>query len=71
MGASVAWGPFTWVNQGLWLGYFATVAATAAVISWDVVVGPIHAARVAAAVSADMSAHLYGWHAIKSTQTAG
>ena len=49
VGASVVQGPFTWVNQSLWLGYVATVAATVLLLSWEMVVLPVHTSRVAAA----------------------
>jgi len=48
MGASVAWGPFSWPNQGCWLGYVASVAAMAGLLTWEIVIAPVHAARDAA-----------------------
>lgn len=41
MGGSIVKGPFTWVNQGCWLGYFLSVVATVLLVSWDVVVWPV------------------------------
>lgn len=37
----MAQGPFTWANQGCWLGYFASVAATVVLVSWEVVIWPV------------------------------
>lgn len=48
VGASVAWGPFTWANQGCWLGYVASIATMAGLLTWEVVVVPVHAAHAAA-----------------------
>lgn len=48
LGVSVVEGPFTWVNQAVWLGYVATVAATALLLSWEVVIVPVHSSHVAA-----------------------
>jgi len=48
LGVSVVEGPFTWINQGVWLGYVATVAATALLLSWEVVIVPVHSSHVAA-----------------------
>ena len=48
LGVSVIEGPFTWMNQAVWLGYVATVAATALLLSWEVVIVPVHSSHVAA-----------------------
>ena len=40
LGVSVVWGPFSWANQGCWLGYFASVAATVALVSWEIIIWP-------------------------------
>jgi hypothetical protein len=48
LGVSVVEGPFTWLNQAMWLGYVATVAATALLLSWEVVIVPVHSSHVAA-----------------------
>lgn len=51
MGASVAWGPFSWVNQSLWLGYFASISALSLLLIIDIVIWPVRAVHVAAEVS--------------------
>lgn len=50
MGASVVWSPFSWLNQGLWLGYFATAMVTAVLLAWALIVWPVHEMRAATAV---------------------
>ena len=50
VGASVAWGPFSWANQGCWLGYVATVAATVGLVVWEAVVSPVRALRAVSKV---------------------
>jgi hypothetical protein len=47
VGVSVVEGPFSWINQGVWLGYVATVAATCLLLSWEVVIVPVHSSHVA------------------------
>lgn len=42
LGGSIVKGPFSWVNQGCWLGYFASVVGTVALVSWEVVIWPVH-----------------------------
>lgn len=50
IGASVVTGPFNWVNQGCWLGYVATIAATVVLLTWKVVVFPVYTSHTAAKV---------------------
>ncbi|GAB4816345.1 hypothetical protein N2152v2_003391 [Parachlorella kessleri] len=45
LGGSIVTGPFSWVNQGCWLGYFASVVATVALLSWELVIWPVHDLR--------------------------
>lgn len=40
LGAGLARGPFSWLNQGCWLAYAATVAITVVVITWELVLVP-------------------------------
>lgn len=40
LGASQAAGPFSWINQGCWLGYVASLVGTTALVSWELVVWP-------------------------------
>ena len=47
IGCSVITGPFNWVNQGLFVGYVVTIAATVVLLSWKVVVLPIYTAHTA------------------------
>lgn len=55
VGASVAFSPFTWPNQGCWLGYVATVAATSFLITWKVTIYPVHEMHLA-------SRRAQAWH---------
>lgn len=41
LGGSIITGPFNWVNQGCWIGYFVTVVATILLTSWEVVIWPV------------------------------
>ena len=34
-------GPFSWANQGCWIGYFATTALTVVLVSWNIVIWPV------------------------------
>lgn len=55
IGASVAFSPFSWPNQGCWLGYVATVVATSCLITWKVTIYPVHEMHVA-------SKRALAWH---------
>ena len=57
LGVGLLDGPFSWLNQGCWLGYAATVAASVALVSWELVLEPTAELR-----RADRQLALWGLH---------
>ncbi|KAI8107950.1 hypothetical protein M9434_005982 [Picochlorum sp. BPE23] len=47
LAASVPFSPFGWVNQGLWLGFFSTVAGSIVAICFAWVIRPLYERRLA------------------------
>ncbi|KAL4431463.1 hypothetical protein ABPG75_006719 [Micractinium tetrahymenae] len=45
VGASVAWGPFTWANQACWLVLAGSSLLTVLLVEWEVVVWPVRDLR--------------------------
>lgn len=45
MGASVGFDPFSWANQGLWIGYAATAALAAFLMIFAMVLKPTFTIR--------------------------